>query len=259
MNTLRKSSVLLPLLLLLLSSCTGGDGTSDTQPVLTWGKGELCIENPIAPADTLCYHIEFRLDTLAAGTPLAESLARTLSDSILTATAASSVMDAIRLTADSIEHEWKTELAEQYDPESEWRETLQYYYTVEGSPTDDAASDSILSYQVTTDCYLGGAHGSYVIFYYNFDKKTGKLIGLRDVVPQEKEAAVLQAMEKQLCEDWQAKDMDDLREQTGITMLADLYIPNNFLLRGDSIEFLFNQYEIAPYAAGLIGVTLPRP
>ena len=66
-------------------------------------------------------------------------------------------------------------------------------------------------------------------------------------------------MEEQLCKDWEAKDLADLQEKTGITMLGDLYLTNNFLLKGDSILFLFNQYEIAPYAAGLISVTLPRP
>ena len=70
---------------------------------------------------------------------------------------------------------------------------------------------------------------------------------------------MLKAMEKQLCDDWEAEDMEELREQTGITMLGDLYLTNNFLLKNDSIEFLFNQYEIAPYAAGLISVTIPSP
>ena len=72
-------------------------------------------------------------------------------------------------------------------------------------------------------------------------------------------ALVLKAMEEKLCKDWEAKDLAELQEKTDITMLGDLYLTNNFLLKGDSIEFLFNQYEIAPYSAGLIGVTVPRP
>ena len=65
--------------------------------------------------------------------------------------------------------------------------------------------------------------------------------------------------QKQLCKDWEAQNLADLQEKTGITMLGDLYLTNNFLLTGDSIMFLFNQYEIAPYAAGLISVTIPLP
>ena len=80
-----------------------------------------------------------------------------------------------------------------------------------------------------------------------------------DVVPADKEGLVLKQMEEQLCKDWKAKDLADLQEKTGITMLGDLYLTNNFLIKGDSIIFLFNQYEIAPYAAGLISVTVPKP
>ena len=135
---------------------------------------------------------------------------------------------------------------------------FQYYYAINGSPVEEE-QDSIVSYQTTTDCYLGGAHGSYVVQYYNFDKASGKLLSIKDIVPADKEKAVLKAMAEQLCEDWEAKDLADLQEKTGITMLGDLYLIDNFLFKGDSILFLFNQYEIAPYAAGLISVTVEKP
>lgn len=238
--------------------------TDDQQEELTWGKASLCIENPIAPGDSLCYHIELNIDTLAGEGKLAKSLSQVIRDSVIvdsqwpTVYSQWSIRQVMQAFADSTEAEWQAEMTEMYDPESEFRETLQYYYTIDGTPVE-TDNDSIMSYQTTTDCYLGGAHGSYVIFYYNFDKQTGKLLSIKDVVPQEKEQEVLKAMEKQLCEDWEAKDLADLQEKTGITMLGDLYLTNNFLLKKDSIEFLFNQYDIAPYAAGLIGVTVGRP
>ena len=119
--------------------------------------------------------------------------------------------------------------------------------------------DDVLSYSEQIDTYLGGAHGSHYVRYYNFDLATGKLLGIQDVVPAEKEMLVLMTMQEKLCEDWEAKDLADLQEKTGITMLGDLYLTDNFLLQGDSITVLFNQYEIAPYAAGLISVTVPKP
>ncbi|MBQ5621740.1 MAG: DUF3298 domain-containing protein, partial [Bacteroidaceae bacterium] len=95
--------------------------------------------------------------------------------------------------------------------------------------------------------------------YYNFDMNTGKLLDIKDIVPADKEMLVLMAMEEQLCKDFGATDLPDLQSKTGITALGDLYLTNNFCFKGDSIQFLFNQYEIAPYAAGLIKVTLPCP
>ena len=203
-------------------ACEDWKITGDDQTEPEWGKASLCIDNPIAEGDSLCYHIEFNLDTLSGDGELATQLAAILRDSVL---------------------------------------YLHGYATIEeteGSPVENG-NDSILSYQTSLDCYLGGAHGSYVVGYYNFDKNTGKLLNIKDIVPADKEMLVLMAMEEQLCKDWEAKDLADLQEKTGITMLGDLYLTNNFLLKNDSILFLFNQYEIAPYAAGLISVTVKRP
>ena len=242
----------------MFCACIDWKSSDDEQVELNWGRASLCIEKPIAEGETLCYHIEFNLDTLAGEHALAKSLFQVLLDSVLYTGEYATIQEAMTAYADSIETEWKAEMAEMYDPESEFKETLQYYYTVSGDSVE-TDNDSILSYQTTIDCYLGGAHGSYVVEYFNFDKKTGKLLNIQDVVPAEKKEEVLKAMETQLCEDWKAKDLADLREQTGITMLGNLYLTNNFLLKKDSIDFLFNQYEIAPYSAGLIGVTVKRP
>ena len=245
-------------LVLLACACTDKKGGETEQVELSWGTASLCIENPVAPDAKESYHIEFKLDTLAGESELAKQFATVLCDSVLYTPGYATIRETMSAYADSMETEWKAELAEMYDPESEYKDMLQYYYTLEGNVVENGC-DSILSYQVTTDCYLGGAHGSYVVQYYNFDRATGKLLDINDIVPAGKEMLVLMAMGDQLCKDWDAKDLADLQEKTGITMLGDLYLTNNFLIKGDSILFLFNQYEIAPYAAGLISVTLPRP
>ena len=247
-------------LILLVCACTDWNSGETGLPDLSWGTAEFCIENPIAPGEKYCYQIKIELDTLAGESELAKQLASVLRDSVLYTPARQTIQEAITAFADSIETEWKAELAENYEPESEYKEMFQYYYNVEGETVEGTGSekqDSILSYQVTTSCYLGGAHGSHVVWYYNFDRASGKLLDIHDIVPQDKEKLVLTEMGEQLCRDWDAKDLADLQEQTGITMLGDLYLTNNFLLKKDSITFLFNQYEIAPYAAGLISVTIP--
>ena len=257
-NTKRMKKLLSFPLVALACACVGG-GTAGTEQVpLEWGTAKLCIKNPIAPDAKECYHIELNLDTLGGNGALATELSAALRDSVLRMPGGATVSESAAAFADSMETEWKTELAEWYDPDAEFKDMYQYYYKVDGRPTEQA-SDSILSYMVTTDCYLGGAHGSYVIHYYNFDRKSGKLLDIKDIVPAGKEAQVMKAMEQQLCKDWGALNLADLQQKTGITMLGDLYLTNNFLLKGDSIEFLFNQYEIAPYAAGLIGITIPLP
>lgn len=245
------------LLAALICACTDWQSNNDQQAELQWGTAELCIENPIAPGEILCYQIDIKLDTLAGEGELPKKLASILQDSVLAVTSRQTIREMMAAFADSIETEWKAELAERYEPESEYKDMLQYYFTIEGCPIEKEREDSILSYQTTIDCYLGGAHGSHVVQYYNFDMKNCRLLSIEDIIPADKEGQVLMAMVEQLCKDWEAKDLVDLQEKTGITMLSDLYLTNNFLLKNDSITFLFNQYEIAPYAAGLISITIP--
>lgn len=255
---MKKLFIFLPLIAVASACVDWKSGSGSEHFEYSWGKASMCIENPIAPGESLCYQIKFELDTLAAGSDLAAGLSQVLRDSVIYTTSCPTVREAMKAFADMTEEEWKKELAEIYSDELEYKDALQYYYSVEGHPLEES-QDGVLSYQTTTDCYLGGAHGSYVVNYYNFDVKSGKLLSIKDVIPEGKEQEVLKAMEEQLCKDWEAKDLADLQEKTGITMLGDLYLTNNFFVKEDSILFLFNQYEIAPYAAGLISVTVEKP
>lgn len=255
---MKKHLFILPLVALICACSCQPTGNNNEQTELLWDTVSLCIENPVVPGESLCYQIEINLDTLEGESELARQLAVVIRDSVIGVSGQTSIEEAVTAFADSVQTEWTAELAERYDPDSEYRDIFQYYYTINGKPVEET-TEGILSYEVQTSCYLGGAHGSHVVQYYNFDKKTGKFLTIGDIIPAEKEMLVLMAMMDKLCKDWDAKDQADLQEKTGITMLGDLYLTNNFLLKGDSILFLFNQYEIAPYSSGLISVTLPRP
>lgn len=255
---MRTKHLLLLSLAAIFCACVDWKGSDGERIEFSWRTASLCIEKPIAEGESRCYQIDLKLDTLAGDSLIARSLAKVLRDSVLCIQRNATIQEALAAFADSIETEWKAEIAEMYEPESEYNDMLQYYYTLEGKAVE-TGRDDVVSYMATTDCYLGGAHGSHVVLYYNFDIKSGKLLSIEDVVPADKEEEMLRQMEEQLCKDWEAKDIAELRENTGITMLGDLYLTENFLLKEDSIEFLFNQYEIAPYAAGLISVTIPSP
>ena len=36
-----------------------------------------------------------------------------------------------------------------------------------------------------------------------------------------------------------------------------MYLPDNFLLEKEKVSFLYNKYDIAPYAVGIITLSLP--
>ena len=252
-----KHALLLLPIAAMLFACTGKESSTEAgkKSGIAWGTAAMYIERPIAQGDTLCYQIDLKLDTISGDSMLAASLNDMLHDSVLYARRPT-VQATMAAYADSIEAEWKAEIAEMYEPEAEFKDMFQYYLTMKGTPMDNGRKD-VLSYMVHTECYLGGAHGSHDTRFYNFDTESGKLISIDDIIPAGRRKEALEAMGEQLCADYGVATLADLQEQTGITMLGDLYLTNNFFLHDDSITFIFNIYEIAPYACGAIDVTIP--
>ena len=52
------------------------------------------------------------------------------------------------------------------------------------------------------------------------------------------------------------QSLEDLQNE-GILNSTNIYVPDNFLLEKDEASFLYNKYDIAPYAVGTIVLSLP--
>ena len=112
-----------------------------------------------------------------------------------------------------------------------------------------------------TACYfvdMGGAHPNQWSRWMNFDFNTGTLLTKEEVfLPEstkEVEAILLNKLllhQGEVYPDESIKTLEDLHNK-GILQLTNMYIPDNFLLGKDKIQFLFNRYDIAPYSAGEI-------
>ena len=105
---------------------------------------------------------------------------------------------------------------------------------------------------------MGGAHPKQWSRWLNFNANTGKLLTLEDVFILEAEKEIKRIMLDKLLQQQTdlypnetIETLEDLHEK-GILQHTDIYITENFLLTKDKILFLFNRYDIAPYAAGEI-------
>ena len=94
--------------------------------------------------------------------------------------------------------------------------------------------------------YTGGAHGNTVIIGVNVDRATNKGISLDDALaligktlPQVAEASLVQL---------RATLGGDLMFPEGANATAENY--STFLVSQDRVTFVFNNYQVAPYAAG---------
>ena len=98
----------------------------------------------------------------------------------------------------------------------------------------------------------GGAHGTYFASGTNIDVNTGNEIQLTDVVSDVDK--IIPEIEKVLKE----KYSDQLYDPEEDHPLKEYKIQElNWVITYDGIGFLFNQYEVAPYASGVLECDIP--
>ena len=118
---------------------------------------------------------------------------------------------------------------------------------------------------VTSNVFVdtGGAHPNQWSQWLNFDFATGKRLTKDEVFQasarQDIEQILLNkliAQQAKLNPEEKVETLEDL-QQLGFLQLTSMYIPENFLLSQKGVLFLFNRYDIAPYAAGEIVLEVP--
>lgn len=134
--------------------------------------------------------------------------------------------------------------------------SFQYSYDVTGKVEENAA-DSLVNVEMTGYVFLGGAHGTSISLARNFNKATGAMVGKADLLTAEGEKEVPKLICGDLQKQFGAKDLDELKEK-GLFMMGDAYVPNNFLVKSDSITFIYQSDEMAPHAIGEVRATLGK-
>ena len=131
--------------------------------------------------------------------------------------------------------------------EGEW-DVFTWDFTIEGR--GEGEYNGIIAYTITKYSYTGGAHGGTALLGLNFDQKTGEPVTEDDIFAfgyEERLSAALRAHLRSSLD----KDSYDMLFVTDIT-------PNgNFILSKAGVTYIYGQYEIGPYAIGIIKVTVP--
>ncbi|WP_294447944.1 DUF3298 and DUF4163 domain-containing protein [uncultured Mailhella sp.] len=101
--------------------------------------------------------------------------------------------------------------------------------------------------------YTGGAHGNLLVFSRNYVSSDGKPVGLHDIFrkPEKALALMSELTRKKLLEQELPWDM----VEGGTTPEEENF--NTFLLEENGLTVYFNPYQVGPWAAGVVTVTLP--
>ena len=131
-----------------------------------------------------------------------------------------------------------------------------YWYTLDIHNEVLFLNDSLLSYQVAYSDYEGGAHGSHRLIYTNIDLNSLNTLSEEDLFLPGYYQPLREIIVTQLMEDYAVTEPDSLLTR-GFFTIEDIVPNNNFWLSDTAIHYTYNQYEIAPYAMGVIDVTIP--
>ncbi len=107
--------------------------------------------------------------------------------------------------------------------------------------------NDILILQYSGSGYSGGAHGYYNEIYKVFDLKNKKAISQNEI---------FQNPNDKFWNDILMKNFTD-KDQKEMLLVDKIELNDNFYFDNQGITFVYNQYEITAYAAGVVNITIP--
>lgn len=130
------------------------------------------------------------------------------------------------------------------------------FFTLDGKVNVVRQDSSLVGLEYNGYQFTGGAHGATFIKYLNWDVSARKTILLKDILKPGSEVELNKVAEK------------IFRKQENLTPTASLKdnyffkddkfsLNQNFLITPLGLKFIYNQYEIKPYAAGQTILDVP--
>ena len=117
----------------------------------------------------------------------------------------------------------------------------------------------IYSYGISRYVFMGGAHGLSTLTYINFDMKTGRKITEDDLFLTGFVSTLSEILKVRIVEQSvEDKDIKPILNLESTDYWVEAIKPNgNFYITDESINYVFNPYEIAPYYMGQTEVVIP--
>ena len=168
-----------------------------------------------------------------------------------------SVESACEQFAESYVQNYQNTLTPLYNQDrndSTKRAWYDYHYII--TTETHTGNENTIVYIATIDYYEGAAHGINEQIVMNFDKETGRHLTLSDVFATGYEQQLTAVLLKALKEKTGSEDLAALKEK-GYLNAMDMFPTENFILGEETITFIYNPYEIAPYNMGSTELIIP--
>lgn len=104
--------------------------------------------------------------------------------------------------------------------------------------------------------YAGAVHGNYGTGFYNIDRRTKTLLRESDYFVEDYAAQLIKILQRRLLISYKVKTLEELEEKEGISAV-DITPNDNCSIGPKGLTYIYNPYEIGPYALGQVTIFVP--
>ena len=132
---------------------------------------------------------------------------------------------------------------------------MELEYFVEINIRETYNSPQLLSLEMHQYLFTGGAHGYGATFFENFDAQTGQPLTIDELFKDKK--SLVKLVEKEFRKAFEIQENESINA-TGFWFEDDrFHLPESIGFSGSNLVMIYNQYDIASYAAGPIELEIP--
>jgi hypothetical protein len=129
-------------------------------------------------------------------------------------------------------------------------------YTLQTTASVVRQDSSLVAMQLSGYSFQGGAHGSSLTMFMNWDAKSSKVIKLNEILIDNYQHPLDSIGEKIFRTQEKLSDTEPLK--INYFFAKDKFALNdNFLITPTGLRFLYNEYDIKPYAGGKTELFIP--
>ena len=145
---------------------------------------------------------------------------------------------------------YRENLIDEYLTENSGAQTVSWEDRINGVFT--APYKGWNNYLLTYYSYKGGAHGIQTVSPIVFDRKSGAIVSEEDLFADGWTAPVTELIRSAVTASMQGDD-DELLDLVEMEMVVP---NNNFSVGPDGVQWIFQPYEVGPYALGIVSATV---
>jgi hypothetical protein len=130
------------------------------------------------------------------------------------------------------------------------------FYTLDSHAKVLRQDSSLTTLEISGYTFRGGAHGSSITTFINWNTKAQKSIGLGNIFADNSKAKLTAIADTIFRKEEKITDTASLANDYFFKD-SKFTLNNNFVITPLGLKFLYNQYEIKPYAAGQTELFIP--